>query len=395
MKLLQLNATANWGSTGKIAEGIGQAAIDRGWESYIAFGREYNQSASKLIKVGSQLDVYVHYAHSRFLNREGFGSRNATKQLIKQIINIGPDIIQLHNIHDHWLNYPLLFGYLATIDTPVFWTFHDCWGFTGGCFHFTEPNCDKWKILCKKCPINNTFIAKTISNYLRKKELFNSLSGRLRIISVSNWLDSLVGKSFLSNNSHMVIHNGVDTELFKPTHNSSLKEKLGLDGKNVLLGVSNVWSNHKGLSDFIELRKLLPDKYAIVLVGLKSNEIKCLPHGIIGIKRTDSVKDLVHLYSMANFVVSLSQAETFGMTLAEGLACGTPCISYNSSGTQEVISRDTGFLFQQGDVKAINEILRHNPVFDSDICRQRALTLFNKDTQFNKYIDLYDSIIQS
>ena len=98
---------------------------------------------------------------------------------------------------------------------------------------------------------------------------------------------------------------------------------------------------------------------------------------------------------MANFVVSLSQAETFGMTLAEGLACGTPCISYNSSGTQEVISRDTGFLFQQGDVKAINEILRHNPVFDSDICRQRALTLFNKDTQFNKYIDLYDSIIQS
>ncbi len=393
-KVLQLNVTANWGSTGKIAEGIGQAAINRGWESYIAFGREYNQSVSKLIKVGSPLDVYFHYARSRFFNREGFGSRNATKQLIKQIINIGPDIIQLHNIHDHWLNYPLLFRYLATINTPVFWTFHDCWSFTGGCF-ITGSNCDKWKILCEECPIDNSFIANTINNYLNKKELFNSLSGRLRIISVSKWLDSLVSKSFLSNNSHTVIHNGVDTELFRPSYDPSLKASLGLDGKSVLLGVSNVWAHHKGLIDFIELRKLLPDEYVIVLVGLKSDEIKSLPTGIIGIERTDSIETLAHLYSIANFVVSLSRAETFGMTLAEGLACGTPCISYGSSGTQEVISNDTGFLIQQGDVKAISEILRYKPVFDSDICRQRALKLFDKDTQFNKYIDLYDSIFQS
>ena len=34
MKLLQINITANWGSHGKIAEGIGQLAIKEGWESY-------------------------------------------------------------------------------------------------------------------------------------------------------------------------------------------------------------------------------------------------------------------------------------------------------------------------------------------------------------------------
>ena len=38
MKLLQINITANWGSHGKIAEGIGQLAIKEGWESYIAYG---------------------------------------------------------------------------------------------------------------------------------------------------------------------------------------------------------------------------------------------------------------------------------------------------------------------------------------------------------------------
>ena len=54
LTLLQINVTANWGSTGKIAESIGLAAIKQGWESYIAYGRIANSSASKLIKVGGR-----------------------------------------------------------------------------------------------------------------------------------------------------------------------------------------------------------------------------------------------------------------------------------------------------------------------------------------------------
>ena len=140
-KLLQLNVTANWGSTGKIAEGIGLAAMARGWESTIAYGRYMNPSQSKLIKVGTQADVYAHYAKARFLDGEGLGSKRATKKLIGQIKQITPDIIHLHNIHDHWLNYSILFEFLATIDTPIVWTFHDCWAFTGGCPHFENVNC--------------------------------------------------------------------------------------------------------------------------------------------------------------------------------------------------------------------------------------------------------------
>ncbi len=42
-KLLQINSVVNSGSTGRIAEEIGQTAIAAGWESYIAYGRN-NQS---------------------------------------------------------------------------------------------------------------------------------------------------------------------------------------------------------------------------------------------------------------------------------------------------------------------------------------------------------------
>ena len=144
-KLLQLNVTANWGSTGKIAEGIGLAAMARGWESVIAYGRYMNPSQSQLIKVGNKLDVYSHYAKAKLFDGEGLGSRRATKALIRKIEILAPDVIHLHNIHDHWLNYPLLFEYLAKIDTPIVWTFHDCWAFTGGCTYSDIQACDKWK----------------------------------------------------------------------------------------------------------------------------------------------------------------------------------------------------------------------------------------------------------
>ncbi len=80
LKLLQLNCTANWGSTGRIAEGIGMIAMDRGWESVIAYGREMNPSQSQLIKVGNKTDVYLHYARHCLFDQEGLGSKGATRK---------------------------------------------------------------------------------------------------------------------------------------------------------------------------------------------------------------------------------------------------------------------------------------------------------------------------
>ena len=104
MKLFQLNATVNWGSTGRIAEGIGQAAMAMGWESALAYGRYSNPSSSLSIKVGSKKDVYLHYLRNRLFDQEGLGSKSATRKLIGWIDQYKPDIIHLHNIHDHYLN---------------------------------------------------------------------------------------------------------------------------------------------------------------------------------------------------------------------------------------------------------------------------------------------------
>ena len=63
MKVLQINVVANSGSTGKISEKIGSLAIDKGWVSYIAYGRWYNPSRSTLIKIGNKFDILnLYYA---------------------------------------------------------------------------------------------------------------------------------------------------------------------------------------------------------------------------------------------------------------------------------------------------------------------------------------------
>ena len=90
-KVFQINVTANWGSTGKIAEQIGSCAIQHGWDSYLAYGRMSNPSKNSLIKIGNQLYVYEHYIENKLFDNEGLASRYATVKLINKIKEILDD----------------------------------------------------------------------------------------------------------------------------------------------------------------------------------------------------------------------------------------------------------------------------------------------------------------
>lgn len=394
-KLLQLNVTANWGSTGKIAEGIGIAAIENGWESTIAYGREMNPSQSNLFKVGNNVDVYLHYAKNRLFDSEGLGSKNATKKLIEFVEDYTPDIIQLHNIHDHWLNYPILFEYFRTIDTPIVWTFHDCWAFTGGCAYFQQSNCLKWQMGCKECLQRNNLVDKCSRNQYLKVKYINAIRDRLTIVSVSEWLNGLVTQSLLNPIRQKVIYNGVDLNILFP---KDISDIINFNGKKVILGVANIWTQSKGLDAFIRLREQLDDKYIIVLVGIDNKYIESLPDGIVGISRTQNLEELANLYSRADVHLSMSIQETFGMTLAESFACGTPSIAYDTTALPEVISKDTGIVVPVGDLNgvcnAIEEICSNNKKYTVTNCRNRAEHYFNQKIQFGKYINLYENILR-
>lgn len=261
-KILQINITANWGSHGKIAESIGKIVLNHGWKSYIAYGRWMNPSQSTLYHIGSKWDEARHGVISRFFDNHGLNSKNATRKLIQYIQSIQPDIIHLHNIHGYYLNYQLLFEFLKQYNAPVVWTLHDCWAFTGHCAHYMFINCEKWKLHCERCPNLRTypkswFCDRSYQNFEDKRKAFTSLDN-ITLIPVSTWLQDQLKQSFLKEQNIITIHNGIDTQLFKPTEDflPVLRKYKINETKSIILGIASNWF-HKGLNDFIQLRRLL------------------------------------------------------------------------------------------------------------------------------------------
>lgn len=401
-KLLQINITANWGSHGRIAEEIGQLAMQNGWESYIAYGRWANPSKSHLIKIGCMWDERWHGVQSRLLDNHGLASKRATKQLISAIKEIKPDLIHLHNIHGYYLNYPLLFDYLSHAEIPVVWTLHDCWSMTGHCAYFTYAKCEKWKTECSNCENLDSYpisyiIDNSRSNYAKKKKYFNIIRN-LTLVPVSDWLFGIVTQSLLKKNTVKVIHNGVDVEIFKPLGRGTLPKGL-LNGKKIVLGVSSKWEKRKGLEDFIKLRNLLSNDYQIVIIGLSEGQKKKMPDGVDGICRTDNIEELVRYYSSADVFINPTYEDNFPTTNIEALACGTPVITYRTGGSPEAIDENTGMVVEVGDINGLVAGIKKLCLSDHKeetrrLCRERAVKYFNKNDRYREYLDLYQSLLE-
>lgn len=399
-KILQVNATCNWGSTGQICEGIAETADNDGWDCYIAHGSRYvNITKFQAYEVGDRNSNYKHIAYSMIFGRHGLASSKETRELVEYIKNLNPDVIHLHNIHGYYLNYKILFDYLNSVQIPVVWTLHDCWSFTGHCTHFDHIGCEKWKSECSSCPLTHTdykslFFDRSKANFLEKKKCFTSKSNMV-IVTVSDWLRQKASESFLKIHPIKTIYNGIDTNVFK-YQPSDIKESLVGD-KKMLLAVATDWDKNKGLYDYIELSKILPHDYQIVMVGVSGKIRKLLPHNIVTLERTHNVTALVELYSAAEIVMNLSYLETFGLTTVEGMACGTPSIVYNKTASPELVTPETGRVVEAGHIEdvlsAISEISAIGKESFSNACRQRVLDVFEKESCHMQYIELYKELL--
>lgn len=400
--LLQINSVVNTGSTGRIAEGIGQTAMKAGWKSYIAYGRYANPSQSELIKIGNKWDVYDHVLQTRLFDKQGLASKGATKKLIQRIEQIKPNIIHLHNIHGYYLNYPILFEHLSKNNIPVVWTLHDCWPFTGHCAHWAFTGCDKWKTGCNHCIQQKSYPSSWFSdrseqNYKNKRKTFTAVSN-ITFVPVSDWLGNFIPDTFMKDYPVHRIYNGIDLSVFQPKNSKKeVFQQYQIATKHCVLAVTNVWTVSKGYNDLKKISTLIGDDYTLVMVGVNEKQQKELPANIKGILRTENIIQLADLYAAADVFVNPTYADSFPTTNLESLACGTPVITYRTGGSQEAISLETGFVVEQGDIQgmvnAIEKICQEGKATYSKACRDRAVRYFNKEERFQEYINLYNQIL--
>lgn len=401
-KIFYISGSINFGAPGRIVEQTGLLARKHGYEVMVAHStRNENPSLLPHFAVTTKHQEVIHAAGAKFLDLHGLLSTKQTKALVKRIKEYQPDIIHLHNIHGYFCNFKVLFEYLDTIDTPIVWTMHDCWPFTGRCFHFIGADCYKWKTGCHDCKSEagytvSKYVDRSKSLYELKKRLFTSVKN-MTMVPVSDWQAAFLKDSFLKKCNIHTIHNGVDLEKFKPMGGQRLRDKHQLSGKFVTLGVASPWNTRKGLDDFCKLRVLLSNDFAIILIGLRLEQIEKLPDGIIGISRTESQQELAEYYSMADALVNLTYLDTFPTVNLEALACGTPVITYRTGGSPEAVDEKTGVVVEQGDLKGIVSAayMMKRDKLSSVACRERAEVLFDKNKCFNRYIMLYDKLVTS
>lgn len=390
MKIVQINATCGYGSTGKIAIAISQLLTQNEIENYVCYTAKKSEYPLG-IRYATTFEIKIQALLSRLFGRYGFYSFFITKRLIKHLRKIQPDIVHLHNLHGHNCNLKMLFNYLKKQKIKVFWTFHDCWAFTGYCPHFDMIGCQQWKTECKKCPQRKGFswffdCSKIL--HQEKKAVFEGTD--LQIITPSYWLADLVKQSFLKSFPVRVIHNGIDLNVFQ-NQESDFREKYHLEDKFVLLGVSFGWDKKKGLDVFIELSKRLDERFQIVLVGTNESIDKKLPSNILSIHRTHDQKELAKIYSATDLFINPTREEVLGMVNLEALACGTPVITFQSGGSAEMLNASCGKIVQRDDVDGmLSAILESEKeyTFTKENCRLQALQ-YDQKSKFLEYVNLY------
>ncbi|TAJ07288.1 MAG: glycosyltransferase family 1 protein [Nitrospirae bacterium] len=170
-----------------------------------------------------------------------------------------------------------------------------------------------------------------------------------------------------------VLHNGVDTDVFRPAPKSpALMSRLGLGPATTVLLTVGRLDLHKGHDVVLRALPLVREHipgiaYVIVGAGPERARLGQLVDrlgltGIVKMVGTVAEADLVDYYNLCDLFIMPSRempgrldlVEGFGIVFLEAGACGKPVIGGNSGGMPDaVLDGVTGLLVDPLDVQAI------------------------------------------
>lgn len=354
MRYVQINMTCGaWADS--IVFKKHRELIANGDESWVFWGRGKHEQDEHMQRINTDLEVDIDGILTRLDGRPGFHSKSPTRRLLAKLDEIDPDVVHLHVLSGYYINVEMLFGWLAAHNCKLIWTLHDCWDFTGHCIYFTYVKCMQWRSVCAAsatCPQKREYPecwfagdSTVRRNFEDKKKLFTMLPPeRVQLITPSQWLADLVKQSFLGKYDVKVLHNTINTEVFKPTP-SDFRERHNLGNKFVVLGVASKWSERKGLKDFVRLAQDLDsERFAVVVVGLSGEQIKEVGReveDIVALPKTKTQKELVEAYSVADVFFNPTVEDNYPTVNLEAEACGTPVVTYDTGGCRETVCSST------------------------------------------------------
>jgi glycosyltransferase involved in cell wall biosynthesis len=188
---------------------------------------------------------------------------------------------------------------------------------------------------------------------LLRTRLFRALEAADQVVAVSHATRISLERSFGARPIR-VIHNGVDTEVFKPTAPSGAVSPSKIVR---LLFVGNL-IRRKGADLLPRIMRELGCGYGLSYVaGLRPTPGFDQPN--MHLRVVKSLNELVNLYNACDVFVFPSRLEGFGYAVAEAMACGKPVVCTNGSSLPElVVEGRGGFLCEQDNVEQFAEEIR-------------------------------------
>lgn len=399
MKVLQINAVYGHGSTGTIVRDIEQLCSAKGIECLVASPDPAVRQAKRGYVIGNSIDHKLHAALSRIYGKQAYYSRCATRSLLKYMDREKPDIVHLHNLHSNYIHLNMLLNYLAKRDIITIVTLHDCWFYTGGCFHYANAGCYRWLEKCGNCPKQKldtpAHLKDCSAQILADRRKYLLAIPRLTVTGVSEWIASEARRTFLKDTKVVTIHNGVDLNVFKPTP-SDFRQRLGLEGKYVILGPASKWLSDVNKEVLDKFTKLMHPDEMLLLFGVDVQDTSNLPKNVITYGYTKNREELAQLYTMADVFVNCTREESLSLINIEAQACGTPVVTFDATATPETVDGIYSLSTQVGNPDRLYESvenIRYNN--DGELSKQ-VISFASKNydlySNYEEYLNLYKSL---
>jgi glycosyltransferase involved in cell wall biosynthesis len=324
--------------------------------------------------------------------------------LLSTLKSLKPDIVHLHWICHGFLNIKTL----NRLPTPIVWTFHDMWPFTGGCHY--AGDCDGYERACGNCPQLGSSHPKDLSRWTwwRKHRHWKNLN--LKVITPSTWLKNHVqNSSLLGNSAVRVIPYGIDLTRYKPVDRQIVRELLGLskDKQLILFGalqpVSDSRKGYKLLLPAIEKIYSTAASQQIELVILGASQSTESPDFKLKTTYLGKLHDdisIAAVYAACDVFVIPSLEDNLPNTVIEALACGTPCVGFNIGGIPEMIEHEkNGYIAASLDIddlaNGIMWVLKDAErwKFLSRSARKTAEREYDTSIIAKRYAELYQNIL--
>ncbi len=303
-------------SVGAIVHAVAKCAAAQDIDCRIVAGYGWHRNSDVVLE--SRLRYYAYALRHRLHGDDGFIEGEPTRRLLAYLRDVRPAIVHLHNLHGYYLDMPALLRRLVACRIRVVVTAHDLWWLTGRCampgncpaIHDGRSGCDNCRL-----PELYPAVTRTMQPRYKARYLARADAG---IVVPAEDTARLFRRSVLSHLPLTVIANGVDKEVFRPEG-----DKFGLAGKVRLVAVAAKWNAVKNAAALRRIAAAMPSGWHLTVVGAGSGI-----HGanVTSLPRVSTREVLARIYRDADVLLSPSMSETYGMTVYEANACGTPAI---------------------------------------------------------------------